>query len=122
MSNGGCLHGKSLLSPETHAQATALLAPEYDRVLHEVIQLTQGGFGCFQLPGIEQYPFLGWGGAGGSVMLWNEQLQIGFSYVMNAMGLSLSADRRSIGLLKAVVDTVVAKQVHLVADAKEEEG
>ena len=106
MANQGSLHGVTLLSAESHTQASAPLEPEFDCVLQETIQFTQGGFGCLRLPGVEEYPFIGWVGAGGSMVVWNEQLQIGFSYVMNAMGLSLLGDRRGIGLLNAVVDVV----------------
>ncbi|CAG8716849.1 13832_t:CDS:2, partial [Dentiscutata heterogama] len=45
-------------------------------------------------------------GSGGSMLLWNPELKIGFGYCMNAFHTALSGDKRSLRMLREVVDTV----------------
>ncbi|RHZ76025.1 hypothetical protein Glove_208g42 [Diversispora epigaea] len=96
----------TLISAKTYSLITTRLPTEYDAALHENMTSTIGGFGCFRLEGIEDVEFMGWGGSGGSLFLWNEELKIGFGYVMNAFHTSLLGDKRSLKMLREVVDVV----------------
>ncbi|CAG8832667.1 16254_t:CDS:1, partial [Racocetra persica] len=78
----------------------------FDAVLQINITSSIGGFGYFRLNGIEDYEFIGWGGSGGSMLLWNPELKVGFGYCMNAFHTALSGDKRSLRMLREVVDTV----------------
>ncbi|CAG8492031.1 3499_t:CDS:2 [Racocetra fulgida] len=44
--------------------------------------------------------------SGGSMLLWNPELKVGFGYCMNAFHTALSGDKRSLRMLREVVDTV----------------
>ncbi|RIA94588.1 beta-lactamase/transpeptidase-like protein [Glomus cerebriforme] len=79
---------------------------EFDISIFENITMSKGGIGFFRFDGID-YDFLGWGGAGGSLLLWNEELKIGFAYCMNAFHTALKGDERSLTMLKETVDTVL---------------
>ncbi|EXX79524.1 hypothetical protein RirG_004730 [Rhizophagus irregularis DAOM 197198w] len=69
--------------------------------------MSKGGIGIFRLKGIDDYEFLGWGGSGGSLFLWNVELKIGFAYCMNAFHTALLGDERSLAMLKETVNTVL---------------
>ncbi|GBC02039.1 hypothetical protein RclHR1_04420009 [Rhizophagus clarus] len=99
-----------LMSEETYDLIATRLEPTFDSVLQETITPSVGGFGYFRLEGLEDVEFLGWGGSGGSIFLWNQELKIGFSYVMNAFHTALLGDKRSLGLLRKVVDIVKEQQ------------
>lgn len=104
--NNYTLTEPTLISTETYSLITKRLPTEHDEALHENITSTVGGFGSFRLEGLEDVEFLGWGGSGGSVTLWNEELKIGFGFVMNAFHTSLLGDKRSLKMLREVVDVV----------------
>ncbi|CAJ0766512.1 8243_t:CDS:1, partial [Entrophospora sp. SA101] len=55
---------------------------------------------------LEDVELVGWGGSGGSMFLWNEELKISFAYCMNAFHTALLGDKRSLKMIKEVVDTV----------------
>lgn len=99
-----------LISDKTYDLIATRLEPTFDSVLQEIITPSVGGFGYFRLKGLEDVEFLGWGGSGGSIFLWNQELKIGFSYVMNAFHTALLGDDRSLGLLRKVVDIVKQQQ------------
>jgi len=98
-----------LLSAEAYAKATVFHSVEKDAVLEETIPLSAGGWvknrnfhGDGALKGVEVQ---GWGGAGGSLVVWIEELNIGFAYVTNAFGApeTVTGDYRARTLLERVV-------------------
>ncbi|KAF8916946.1 hypothetical protein BGZ58_005184, partial [Dissophora ornata] len=77
-----------LLSREIYAEVTTFHSNLPCTVTFETLPLSRGGWvknrdfhGEGALKGVEVQ---GWGGAGGSLVLWIEELGIGFSYVTNA--------------------------------------
>jgi hypothetical protein len=104
------LQEPQLISNSTYDLIATRLEPVFDNVLQETITPSVGGFGYFRLEGLEDVEFLGWGGSGGSLFLWNQELKIGFSYVMNAFHTALLGDKRSLALLKQIVDVVKQQQ------------
>ncbi|KAF9122719.1 hypothetical protein BGW39_009550 [Mortierella sp. 14UC] len=98
-----------LLTPSTYTQATTLHGTSIDEVTGENLSLSVGGwlksrsfYGDGPLKGVEVQ---GWAGAGGSMIMWIEELGIGFSYVTNAFGApeTLLGDYRGKTLLDRVV-------------------
>lgn len=112
MANKGAatLEGEpNLMSAETYTKATTLHGTNLDEVTGETFPLSVGGwvktrdfYGEGPLKGVEVQ---GWSGAGGSLILWIEELNIGFSYVPNAFGApeTLLGDYRGKTLLDRVV-------------------
>ncbi|CAI2170870.1 17067_t:CDS:1 [Funneliformis geosporum] len=109
-------HGKSLpsdkfeprlLKDETLEKFLERSHSTFDHAILENFTISKGGIGFFRLPGLEEYEFLGWGGSGGSLLIWNEELKIGFSYCMNAFHTSLLGDERSLAMLIETVRTVL---------------
>ncbi|CAG8736052.1 2456_t:CDS:2 [Dentiscutata erythropus] len=96
----------TILSKNTYDLVMTKLPEAFDLVLQTNITSSVGGFGYFRLKGVEEYEFIGWGGSGGSMLLWNPELKIGFGYCMNAFHTALSGDKRSLRMLREVVDTV----------------
>ncbi|CAG8718119.1 373_t:CDS:2, partial [Acaulospora morrowiae] len=103
-SSNNTFHEPQLLSPSTYSLITTRLPTTFDQVLQENITATIGGFGYFRLEGFEDMEFIGWGGSGGSLLLWNPELKVGFGYCMNAFHTALLGDKRSLKMLKEVVD------------------
>ncbi|KAF9918120.1 hypothetical protein FBU30_000372 [Linnemannia zychae] len=98
-----------LISSEVYDQATTFYSLNTDEVTGETIPLSVGGwvktrdlYGNGPLKGVEVQ---GWSGAGGSMVMWIEELGIGFSYVTNAFGApeTLLGDYRG----KIILDRVV---------------
>ncbi|KAF9082095.1 hypothetical protein BGX23_000117 [Mortierella sp. AD031] len=98
-----------LLTPETYTDATTYHSTLPCVITHDVLPLSRGGWikerdfhGEGALKGVE---IQGWGGAGGSLALWIEELGIGFSYVTNAFGAAeaVLGDFRGRTLLEKVV-------------------
>ncbi|KAG0364702.1 beta-lactamase/transpeptidase-like protein [Gamsiella multidivaricata] len=98
-----------LISPETYAEATSYHSTRPCAITFESLPLSRGGwvksrnfFRDGPLTGVEVQ---GWGGAGGSLVVWIEELGIGFSYVTNAFGapMSILGDFRGKTLLEKVV-------------------
>ncbi|RIA95979.1 beta-lactamase/transpeptidase-like protein [Glomus cerebriforme] len=104
------LEEPQLISNNTYDLIATRLEPIFDSVLQETITPSVGGFGYFRLKGLEDVEFLGWGGSGGSMFLWNQELKIGFAYAMNAFHTALLGDERSLKLLRQVVDIVKQQQ------------
>ncbi|CAG8493000.1 1363_t:CDS:1 [Ambispora leptoticha] len=98
-----------LLSETSYELAVKPLPPVYDAVLHEYMTPTVGGYGLWRLEGLEDIELLGWGGSGGSMLLWNHEYNIAFAYCMNAFNTALLGDKRSKRLLREFVDIVKAK-------------
>lgn len=99
----------NLLSAETYTKATTFHGTSVCEVTGENLSLSVGGwvktrsfYGDGPLKGVEVQ---GWSGAGGSLILWIEELGIGFSYVTNAFSApeTLLGDYRGKTLLDRVV-------------------
>ncbi|KAF9186607.1 hypothetical protein BGZ51_001862 [Haplosporangium sp. Z 767] len=99
----------NLLSKETYIKATNFHSAEKCEVTGEVLPLSVGGwvktrnfYGDGPLKDVEVQ---GWGGAGGSLVVWIEELGIGFAYVTNAFGApeTVLGDYRAKTLLNRVV-------------------
>ncbi|KAG0373159.1 hypothetical protein BGX24_012074 [Mortierella sp. AD032] len=98
-----------LLSSKIYADATSYHSTRPCIITHDVMPLSRGGWikerdfhGEGALKGVEVQ---GWGGAGGSLAIWIEELGIGFSYVTNAFGAAeaVLGDFRGRALLEKVV-------------------
>ncbi|KAF9153686.1 hypothetical protein BG015_002896 [Linnemannia schmuckeri] len=98
-----------LISPAVYTQATTLHGTAVCEVTGETFPLSVGGwvktrdfYGEGPLKGVEVQ---GWAGAGGSMIMWIEELGIGFSYVTNAFAApeTLLGDFRGKTLLDRVV-------------------
>lgn len=98
-----------LLSPEVYEEATLIHSELPCSVTFESIPLSRGGWmksrNYYDIGALKGVEVQGWGGAGGSLILWIEELGIGFSYVTNAFGApeSVIGDFRGKNLLEKVV-------------------
>ncbi|KAJ3194563.1 H(+)-transporting V0 sector ATPase subunit a [Irineochytrium annulatum] len=85
--NRGELEGVRLISEETADAAMQPLDRLWDVVVGRNVTFTRGGFGHgVRFPCCMDVEWVGWGGAGGSLVYWNQELNISFSYVPNSMG------------------------------------
>ncbi|KAG0249984.1 hypothetical protein BG011_008740 [Mortierella polycephala] len=113
MANGGASthpgEEPNLLSKDAYTKATTFHSTETCEVTGEALPLSAGGwvktrnfYGDGPLKDVEVQ---GWGGAGGSLMVWIEELGIGFAYVTNAFGApeTVLGDYRAKTLLDRVV-------------------
>ncbi|KAF9213765.1 hypothetical protein CPC16_008091 [Podila verticillata] len=98
-----------LLSREVYEEATTFHSEHEDAVTLTSIPISRGGWiksthlhNIESLKGVE---IQGWGGAGGSLIIWIEELGLGFSYVTNAFGApeGVLGDIRGQTLLELVV-------------------
>ncbi|KAI1317840.1 hypothetical protein EDD11_007642 [Mortierella claussenii] len=98
-----------LLSSEVYSDATTFHSAVPCIITFDTLPLSRGGWlksknyhGDGALKGVEVQ---GWGGAGGSLTLWIEELGIGFAYVTNAFGAAeaILGDFRGRTLLEKVV-------------------
>ncbi|KAF0471856.1 beta-lactamase/transpeptidase-like protein [Gigaspora margarita] len=78
---------------------------EYDIAIHESISMLYGGLGNFSLDGLD-WQYWGWGGSGGSMLLWNPEHKVAVGYCMNAFHTALLGDHRSLNLMKSVSNTI----------------
>ncbi|CAG8489916.1 15081_t:CDS:2 [Cetraspora pellucida] len=78
---------------------------EYDLAIHETITMAFGGVGNFNIDGFE-WELWGWGGSGGSMLLWSPEHKVGFGYCMNAFHTALLGDHRSLKLLKSISNII----------------
>lgn len=99
----------ALLTAKAYTEATSYHSSRPCVITYDVLPLSRGGWikernfhGEGALKGVEVQ---GWGGAGGSLALWIEELDIGFSYVTNAFGAAeaVLGDFRGRTLLEKVV-------------------
>jgi CubicO group peptidase (beta-lactamase class C family) len=67
--NQGSLDGFKLFSPETITKMMTPASPQVDLVMAKDLNVTVGGFGRFYFD--DQISLHGWGGAGGSMVLWD---------------------------------------------------
>lgn len=99
-----------LITTKTYEEATALHSSLPCIITFDSLPLSRGGWvksKDFYPEGhyLEGVEIQGWGGAGGSLVLWIEELNIGFSYVTNAFGAAegILGDFRGKNLLDLVV-------------------
>ncbi|KAF9165238.1 hypothetical protein DFQ26_000396 [Actinomortierella ambigua] len=91
MANQGVSYNSSepnLLSQATYERATHHTVELEDHVTLDKHPISHGGWIRTRnfFPGLEGVLVQGWGGAGGSLTVWLEELKMGFCYVTNAMG------------------------------------
>ncbi|CAG8443792.1 23679_t:CDS:2 [Dentiscutata erythropus] len=97
---------KPLLSKNTVDLISTKLPVALDHIIGLNFTPAIGGFAYLKLPGIEDVEFLGWGGFGGSMFIWNRELGISIGYAMNALRMSTIGDKRVWGMLKEIVNVV----------------
>lgn len=94
MANGGALGSVRIMSEEACAASMAASTSKMDLAMKCSFPFTQGGFsevaaatGPLVDPSFEPFAkgFVGWGGWGGSISLWNPAKRVGLSYSMNGM-------------------------------------
>ncbi|KAI9205776.1 beta-lactamase/transpeptidase-like protein [Polychytrium aggregatum] len=106
MSNHGTLGKTQLIRPSTIKRALQALPTQMDAVALRNVTFATGGWGVHvTFPGAPGV-WTGWGGAGGSMVWWNHETGVAFSYVMNSMAFTSMGDRRSWRLVKALVESV----------------
>ncbi|KAI8065853.1 beta-lactamase/transpeptidase-like protein [Gongronella butleri] len=91
-----------LLDDATYTASTRPGPLEYDIIIKKPMPILKGGFSVDEERAIDGVVFTGWTGAGGSVFYWNEEYQIGFGYVTNAIKNS-SPDERSFPMMAEVI-------------------
>ena len=106
LANQGEFQGKRFLSVETLAQSLAPLPWMPDHVVNRNVTFSMGGWGLnLTFPG-NSLGWHGWGGVGGSMVFWNPQKRIAFSYVMNSLSYNGIGDERSWRLMSHLVQAV----------------
>ncbi|KAI9334370.1 beta-lactamase/transpeptidase-like protein [Zopfochytrium polystomum] len=90
-----------LLGPDAFAAVTEVGEPLPDLVIERNMTFTKGGFGVIEHV-VEGEVLYGWAGAGGSMIVWNPELNFAFAYAMNFCHLQPLGDRRAHRLLKAL--------------------
>jgi CubicO group peptidase (beta-lactamase class C family) len=90
------------VSKEVLDKALVLQKTDLDNVIGANLTFTAGGWGYVQHLIVQNMSFYGWAGAGGSMMWWNYEHQIAFSYVMNFCHLQSIGDHRSWALIREV--------------------
>ncbi|CAG8832508.1 22612_t:CDS:1, partial [Racocetra persica] len=108
-SSSSSVSSKPFLSKSTVDLISTKLPVTFDHVIYANMTPSFGGFAYFRMPGIEDIEFLGWGGYGGSLFLWNQELGISFGYAMNALwppSYGTISDQRAWSILKEIVDVV----------------
>ncbi|KAJ3117925.1 hypothetical protein HDU96_004829 [Phlyctochytrium bullatum] len=87
LANRGELGDVKLFSEETAARAFTPLDEQMDTVVGRRLTFTMGGWGYrVKFPCCPDFEWIGWGGVGGSLVYWNPEHRIAFSYVPNSMG------------------------------------
>ncbi len=111
MANGGSLAVNGnvvrLLSAQTYERMHQCGEKVWDAALGVHIAMTPMGTGCDMYPERIAGGYVGWGGWGGSVCLWNRRENVAMGYAMNRMGLHLFNDPRIEALSQAVHTALV---------------
>ncbi|KAJ3100904.1 hypothetical protein HDU97_001844 [Phlyctochytrium planicorne] len=111
LANRGELGGVRIFSEETAQRAFQPLDEQMDVVVRRNLTFTVGGWGYrVKFPACPEIEWIGWGGVGGSLVYWNPDLKISFSYVPNSMGLATMGDHRSSRVLGAFMKSFKALQ------------
>ncbi|CAG8724557.1 13918_t:CDS:2, partial [Racocetra persica] len=108
-SSSSSVSSKPLLSKSIIDLISTKLPVTFDHVLYTNITPSFGGFVYIRIPDIEDIEFLGWGGYGGSLFIWNRELGILFGYTMNALWTSKLgevSDQRTWSILREIVNVV----------------
>jgi len=122
LANKGTFKNIKIINEETFEIAHSNNTIQFDDILLNETNFTQGGFGIFSTNNIELLNsnsycnifsgcdiykfkneiFYGWGGVGGSIFLWNNNLNIGISYTMTGMSPYISSGPRIKRILSAL--------------------
>ncbi|KAJ3012465.1 hypothetical protein HKX48_006265 [Thoreauomyces humboldtii] len=100
---------KVIIPLQTLETALTPLPKLHDVVLDRVIPFLTGGWGEVEHL-IWGEKWVGWAGAGGSMIWWNREENLAFSYAMNAVKLQSLGDKRSWRLIQAFVEGVDKKK------------
>lgn len=120
LANGGEIDGVRLLSAETCDKAHGSRKRNFDDALQMDAPFSQGGFCSFgETESIlmdaatkqNMAGFVGWGGWGGSVSVWNPSKKISFAYTMNGMSNFVMGCPRGNALLSCVQDIIAAQEL-----------
>jgi len=103
IANGGQLGSVRLMSEEATADMGAGMVNKEDEAMKWHFPFSQGGIADFgSAKGASVDPnmpllagFLGWGGWGGSISMWNPSKQVSVCYAMNGMSLYVLGGPRS---------------------------
>ncbi|RIB03587.1 beta-lactamase/transpeptidase-like protein [Gigaspora rosea] len=99
-------NSKPFMSKNTIDLISTKLPIEWDYFIGRNLTSSVGGFVHFKIPGLEDVEFLGSGGFGGSLFIWNRELGISFGYAMNAIKMNTFGDKRGWSVLKEIVNVV----------------
>ncbi|KAJ3182784.1 hypothetical protein HK101_009883 [Irineochytrium annulatum] len=108
MANNGTLDGQTLISKTAFQKAHEQLPETLDAVMHRMITFTGSGFGVMKDVFTPNFTWTGWAGAGGSMIWWNTEYNVAFSYVMNFCHVDSVGDRRSHAIAAELVKVVKA--------------
>ncbi|KAI8911026.1 beta-lactamase/transpeptidase-like protein, partial [Gorgonomyces haynaldii] len=103
MANDGTFKNQKLLSPDVVEAGHVPLPWMKDHVVSRNVTFSQGGWGIdMTFPGSD-VKWTGWGGVGGSMVFWNREKRLAFSYVMNSLSHSGIGDERSFRLIREFI-------------------
>ncbi|KAJ3161582.1 hypothetical protein HK101_000801 [Irineochytrium annulatum] len=108
MANHGSLDGKTLISEKTYRRAHEQLPRTLDAVMKKNLTFVNSGWGVMKDVFTPNFTWTGWAGAGGSMIWWNSEYNIAFSYVMNFCHVDSVGDRRSHAIAAEFVKVVKA--------------
>ncbi|KAI9293561.1 beta-lactamase/transpeptidase-like protein [Neoconidiobolus thromboides FSU 785] len=102
--NRGKLDDKVFISKETFITAMSEQTKALDQAVYLDFILTKGGFGIFTFDQLkdekgENIPFYGWGGFGGSIVVFNPDYNFSFAYVTNGCQLEMFGEGRGSKLI-----------------------
>ncbi|KAF0540866.1 beta-lactamase/transpeptidase-like protein [Gigaspora margarita] len=95
-------NSKPFISKNTIDLISTKLPIEWDYIIGRNFTPSVGGLAYFKFPGLEDVEFLGWGGFGGSLFIWNRELGISFGYTMNVIKMGTFGDKRGWSVLKEI--------------------
>lgn len=106
---------RDMFDAKTHAAAESEPIVRYDKALFMETAFTKGGFCKLDAPLFDPVfnSFYGWGGFGGNLMAWSNDLELAIAYVMNGNIFSSifgAKDPRCIRLSKALLKCIEAQE------------
>ncbi|KAI8847753.1 beta-lactamase/transpeptidase-like protein [Chytridium lagenaria] len=110
MANNGTLDGKTLIRRETFDVAITEMGHSFDEIIGRETNFVTAGWGHIHNFITPNLTWIGWAGAGGSMIWWNAEHNMAFSYVMNFCDFSAVGDKRSHKLMKELA--AVAVKLH----------
>jgi len=119
LANGGEFEGIRLMAAETVTAALEKTRVDKEMSMELICGFTQGGFCNFDgLAGPFAHEdsaafrgFFGWGGRGGSMLLFNPATNVSFAYAMTAMGPEEVGGERTCSLVAAANEALKAAEV-----------